>query len=497
MDERDAGGVDGEQFRAAVLARLLTAREAGSLSNGAVREAAEACGVSERTVWRWRQRGEVPRRSSRGWMPSERTLELLVAWRGNIAAVHRQLVEDGERVPSRRAVARALARELRPIEREYPLRGAAAIRERSVYLRHEARHRAECYEADHKQLSIEVLPPRAVRPRRPWVTVFVDQFSRLIVGWAISLRPTQAEVLAALRMAVTVDPARGPFGGVPAALRWDGGLEFAARSIEQATRALGCVSRRTQAYSPWQKGKVERLNRTIEQTLLQGLPGWTGGPRDVRGRLVGPPPLTLERFVAVFADWVAEHNTRRPHDGLGGRTPLEAWSSDATRVRALSHAQARWMLLARTQRKVLKDGIHHGGRIYFAPELSGLGGESVEVAHMPHDPRFIEIFHNDRWLATARPQDELTAADRREALERRRADARDLEARARRARRRAHLRLAPITAPGPIEEITPPPAAEEPAECGPGRASLRLLGLDGAVNRPRPDSGVRADGERR
>jgi putative transposase len=53
------------------------------------------------------------------------------------------------------------------------------------------------------------------------VTLFEDQFSRLIVGWAISLRPTQAEVLAALRMAVTVDPERGEFGGVPVMLRWD------------------------------------------------------------------------------------------------------------------------------------------------------------------------------------------------------------------------------------------------------------------------------------
>jgi len=249
------------------------------------------------------------------------------------------------------------------------------------------------------------------------------------------------------------------------------------------------VSRRTEAYSPWQKGKVERLNRTIEQTLLQGLPGWTGGPRDERGRLLGEPPLTLERFVALFADWVVEYNTRRSHHGLDGRTPLEVWSSDATRVRALDHEQARWMLIARTRRPVLKDGIHHGGRVYFAPELSGLGGETVEVAHMPHDTRFIEVFYRDRWLATARPQDELTEAERRQALERRRADARELEARARRARRRGRLRLAPITAPGPIEEITSPPPATKPA---PGRVSLRLLGLDDAVNQPQTHDSTRS-----
>jgi len=62
--------------------------------------------------------------------------------------------------------------------------------------------------------------------------------------------------------------------------------------------------------------------------------------------------------------------------------------------------------------------------------------------------------------------------------------------------RRARLWLAPITAPGPIDEITTPSPPEEPTD-GPGRASLRLLGLDGALNRPRTDGGVRAqDGSR-
>jgi len=134
------------------------------------------------------------------------------------------------------------------------------------------------------RLSIEVLAPRAQRARRPWVTLFEDQFSRLIVGWAISLRPTQAEVLAALRMAVTIDPERAEFGGVPVMLRWDCGLEFAAVSIEQATLALGCVSRRTEAYSPWKKGKIERLNRTLEQQLLRGRRVPAGGQPAPRSR---------------------------------------------------------------------------------------------------------------------------------------------------------------------------------------------------------------------
>jgi putative transposase len=367
-----------------IVERPAAVRATAPLSCRVVRDAAAVCGVSERTMWRWIAGGGPSVRTGRGVVANERAVELLLQWRGNVAATHRQLRDESEMVPSRRTLARAFERALSPIERDFARRGEPALRDRAVYLRHEARFRGECYEADLKQLSIEVLSPRAQRARRPWVTLFEDQFSRLIVGWAISLRPTQAEVLAALRMAVTVDPERGEFGGVPVMLRWDRGLEFAARSIEQATLALGCVSRRTEAYSPWKKGKIERLNRTLEQQLLRGLPGFTGGARDARGCLVEQERWTLARFVVAFADWVADYNTRYPHAALAGRTPLEVWRSDPTPVRALEHDDARWMLLARTRHVVQKDGIHHNGDIYFADELWGMAGEEVEVAHMPH-----------------------------------------------------------------------------------------------------------------
>jgi putative transposase len=289
-------------------------------------------------------------------------------------------------------------------------------------------------------------------------------------------------------MAVTVDPERGEFGGVPVMLRWDGGLEFAAHSIEQATLALGCVSRRTEAYSPWKKGKVERLNRTLEQQLLQGLPGFTGGSRDARGRLVEQERWTLGRFVVAFADWVVSYNTRYPHSALAGRTPLEVWRSDPTPVRALEHQEARWMLLARTTHVVQKDGVHHDSEIYFADELWGMVGEEVEVAHMPHDRRWIEIFHHGRWLATGYPSSELDEDARVRALERRREDEKALRAWARRARRRAQLRVAPITAPGEIHELPPlPPRADSTSSYG--GATLRLLGLEDQVNRPLEEDG--------
>ena len=286
-------------------------------------------------------------------------------------------------------------------------------------------------------------------------------------------------------MAVVEDPER-PFGGVPVRLRWDHGHEFGADAVEQAGGVLGCVSVCCEPYSPWQKGKIERLNRTLEDELLRGLPRWTAGPRDKRGELVGEAPLTLAYFSVLFADYVEAYNTRRAHSAIGGLTPLRAWQSDSTPLQRISVQQARWMLKARQERVIAKDGIHHRGRIYFAPELSGLGGERVQVAFMPHDLRSIDVYYEDRFLATAVDQADLTDAQKRAALARRQADAKAIEQRTRRARRAARLRLAPITAAGEIDEITAPPPP--PVQ---GLGVLRLLGRADRLNQARDEEAGR------
>ncbi|MGO9753062.1 MAG: Mu transposase C-terminal domain-containing protein [Solirubrobacteraceae bacterium] len=120
------------------------------------------------------------------------------------------------------------------------------------------------------------------------------------------------------------------------------------------------------------------------------------------------------------------------------------------------------MLLARRTKVVQKDRIHHNSDVYFADELWGMVGEEVEVAHMPHDRRWIEVFHKGQWLATARPSVELDAAARARAVERRREDARELKAWARRARRRASVRFAPITTRARSSSSTRPRLARTP-----------------------------------
>jgi putative transposase len=61
---------------------------------------------------------------------------------------------------------------------------------------------------DHKQL-----PGAACCP---WLTSVIDDATRVLAGWAIALTPHTGTVLTAVRMALVHDPARGPFGAIPA-----------------------------------------------------------------------------------------------------------------------------------------------------------------------------------------------------------------------------------------------------------------------------------------
>jgi putative transposase len=437
------------------VARLRAPDDGGEGISERVRRAADAAGITERTLWRWLKGEPAGEPNSGTYLLKPEDLDEYVRRRGNAAAVWGARYADGKG-PSLRTLQRAFDRELRPGDRAAVMEGAEGRRRHQVYLRWEARHRNEIWEADHKELEVLVRPPRCRRGQKPWVTMFLDAYSRLIMGWAISTYPSAASVLAALGKAIRLDPERGPFGGVPRRLRPDNGLEFAAGSLAKVAGVLGCTLAPTPAYSPHLKGKLERANRTVTQELLAGLPFYTDGPRTIDGRLYGPdaPPMTLEQFIEEFDAWVRDYNTVRGHSALGGQTPLQRWSNDATPLQIVPEADLRWLLLADEERTILKDGIHFHGLIFIAPEMNARVGERVGVRYTPHDDRRIEIFAGEQWLATALPQNALTPEDRDRVLAQRRVDAEEQGRRQRRASRQARVRLAAMTEPGPVQTTT-------------------------------------------
>lgn len=484
-----AGGEERDSARRCALAQIAAARESDKPVSGLVAASAAALGVAPRTVWRWLDDGIPGPRPPTGWLPSQDDIDAYVRWKANAAAAWRERRAEGAEVPQVRTFQSGLARSFEPGERAVMREGVEARRRHQVYLRWEPEARNELWEADHKELDVPVLFPRAQRPRRPWATIFLDGFSRAVMGWAIADRPSSATVIAALGKSVRVDADKGPFGGVPATIRPDGGLEFAAGVLRQACGLLAIRLSPTPDYSPHLKGKVERLQGSLVGELLAAMPHFTGGPRDAAGKLWGSglPVLTLGELVASFDAWVLAYNRQLPHAGLGGQTPLQRWTEDATPLRTVGDDALRWTLLGEADRLVRKSGIRFHGIDFIAPELNGLVGETVEVRYRPHDDRSIDVFRAGEHLCMALPQGALGPEERAAVLDRRREDAARQARLARRATRRARERLAPLTGPGPVEDLTVVTTAKadsESASRDPERlrraARTDLLGLPSA-----------------
>ncbi|MEV3986912.1 Mu transposase C-terminal domain-containing protein [Nonomuraea sp. NPDC049758] len=512
---------DRDQQQAA-LARLMALKSAGQLRTEHVRLAAQGLGLSERTVWRRLEQG-LPTPSQ--YQLSDTDREAFAYYRGNIAVVHRARAATlsaqdtmGASVPeflasgwaqstpvSLRTLQRAFRRELTPAQLAAWRWGEEGRRAATVYLTRGPSHRNEMWEMDHKALPILVLPPRGPAVC-PWLTSVIDDGTRSLLGWAIALSPHTGTVLTALRMALVYDPARGPYGAVPAGYRIDRGLEFAATAVRDVFAALCVTSHRLPGYQPHRKGKIERLHRTIDQTLLCTLPGFTEGPRDAAGKLYGPlddraaaraaagergagpgagvAPMRIERFAARFADWAAWYNFERPHRMLDGRTPLQAWQDDPSALHRIDAADLRHLLLASDERTIGKDGIHFRTFAYVAPELQGRGGQKVVVRYMPHDDRSIEVYLDGAHLCTAYPADRLTPEQQEAFRAHARAEAKELGRQRRRAAQRARVELAPLTGAGPAEQsrLTPagtpaPRTARSRDEALARKARVDLLGL--------------------
>jgi putative transposase len=118
------------------------------------------------------------------------------------------------------------------------------------------------------------------------MTAIIDGYSRVLMGWTLSeSQPNVGHVLTVIEKAIYVDPSRGPWGGVPDLIQFDGGKEFLADAVTKAAGELGCAALPTLPYSPHHKGKIERMHKTIRDGVIASLPHYAGGARKANGEL--------------------------------------------------------------------------------------------------------------------------------------------------------------------------------------------------------------------
>lgn len=408
-----------KEARQAVVETLVRQRERdGYLPTIAVASMADLCGATPRTLWRWVSVAKAPTYERPAYQLTEADLAVYAKWHGNVAAVWRELHQGRAGSPTQRTLQRAFREQLNDADRAMACSGVAARRaeELNVAQRYSARN--ELWVADHSQLDILVMPTRSTRPDRPWSTLFIDAYSRAITGWVLSMQPTHATVLAALRRAVLPkynDEAQRSICGRPDMLQTDNGLEFTAERVAAAVHLMEGQARTVRGYSPQLNGLVERLHRTMDQTWLSGQPFYTSSARQhdhQHTRPLGVEPMSFDDFVIAFGDWVRVYNTERPHSALGGRTPLEVWNADQTQLVIPAEDHLDWMLDAPVRRKVREQGIELGGLWYSHPDLHEYVGRHVDVRVPVNETHFVHCSDGDTRICRATPVETWTGDDR-------------------------------------------------------------------------------------
>jgi putative transposase len=418
-------------LRGPAVRRLLALRAGKKLTAGHVRVAADALGVSERTVWRWLAAAQSDETAaaypgSRSQADTRFTITpevrgLLALWKGNVRAVHRELVVRAARqsppadAPSLTTLHRAIRRDLTPGERAGLAGGERAARKHDVFLARPRGWRNQVWETDHVQAP--VLVDVEGRARRPWITWFTDcatNATNAITGVAVTpVHPSRESVLAALRSAVLREDPYGPFGGLPEKVRVDRGKDFLSRTVTAAFDLLDVTVEDLPAYTPHLKGTVEGLNRAVESMFLAALPGYARQPRPGK-RATRPKDevlLGFEDFTARLLAWTSWWNTEHRPAPLRGRTPLEAWQDDATPLRDVAAADLWTFTLEDAGTRTLTTrGIRFKKRDYVGPWMTGQAGSRVRIRFMPHHDHRIEVYHaaTGRYLGPADLADQAT-----------------------------------------------------------------------------------------
>lgn len=459
----------------------------GSLPTSAILSAAQGLGVHPRTIRRYVFDGRMPTGARPRYVATQNDIEAFFENNGHYQRSYKQRQKEDASLPSRRTWERAINRALRPGTRAFAKEGEAGRRRHQLYLKWEPEARNEVWEVDHKVLDVWVLPDHRSTTRvQPGVILFVDGRTRAIMGYTLSLTHTTDDVLAALRHAILPDPDIGPFHGVPKIMRFDNGLEFLASGFTDALRTVGTHPWAADPYTPYHKGKVERLNRTISEEFCATLPGASATPRTANPkRFYGPnaKPLDMRTLAPLLRIWVARYNTERPHSSLDGGTPKETWESDPTPLQTCSEAELRWLRKRRQLRHIGKDGIHFQSLIFTAPELQGLVGEEVEVAYETSDLREIDVYREGEFLCMARPRETLSADERLAFLAARKEAGRRSSNARRKASNRQRLKYAAagLTTPvvlGGKRDIHGKPRPQRKLTAPTGGRVSDLLGLD-------------------
>lgn len=212
----------------------------------------------------------------------------------------------------------------------------------------------------------------------------------------MSRTPRAASVALLIRKAILA-------WGVPMTIKTDNGSDFRAEDTQRLFAALGIEADVSDAYSPQQKGHVERVIRTFQHQCSNLMPGFVGHNVADRKRIedrksfadrLGEATadtfgvqLTGAEMQRLVDEWVDLRYQHSPHAGLKGQSPFAVAAASPAVIRRVDERALDILLMPVAgkdgQRQVTKLGIRIGGYHYVINECES--GDRVFVRMDPLD----------------------------------------------------------------------------------------------------------------
>jgi putative transposase len=318
-----------------------------------------------------------------------------------VATIHREVTETarklGQEPPSYKVVHAVIAK-LEPALVTLAHEGSKAYSASfDLVHRREADAPNAIWQADHTELDILVKDTDGTA-RRPWLTIIIDDYSRAVAGYFLTLSaPSAIQTALALRQAIWRKPQAGwHICGIPQVLYTDHGSDFTSHHIEQVAADLKIRLIFSGVARPRGRGKIERFFDSLSQVLLSRLPGFS---RTESGRRA---VLTQSELASKIENYLIEEYLVTPHSTTG-QAPQARWEAGGFLPQmpdSLERLDLLLLTVART-RRVQQDGIRFMGMRYIDPTLAAYVGEEVVLRYDPRDVAEVRVFHQGKFLCRA------------------------------------------------------------------------------------------------
>ena len=214
------------------------------------------------------------------------------------------------------------------------------------------------------------------KKRETWLISFLDDASRLITHAEFFYNDNSENMQLTFKKAILKH-------GIPSRLYVDNGSSYRNNQLSLICASLGVTLIHTPVYSPKNKGKVERMFRTLKDTWVNGV-DWNSFP-------------DLESLNREFITFVNENYNNHVHSVINAR-PKERWLQDAKRINYLPPDTLDDCFLHRETRTVAGDATISINKVIFEVPAQYIK-QKINIRFSPGDPSEAYIFNEHNKLA--------------------------------------------------------------------------------------------------